>query len=37
MTLSTGKKIHTFIWKELTINDQVIHRVKKLETEEKHP
>ena len=35
MSLATGKQLHSFIWKELPINDQVIYRVNDLDTKEK--
>ena len=37
MSLSTGKKLHDFIWTELPINDKFISKVKDLATKEKHP
>ena len=36
MYRAAWKQLHTFIWTELTINDQVIYRVKDLDTKEKH-
>ena len=35
MSLATGKQLHSFIWTELTINDQVISRIKYFYTKEK--
>ena len=36
MYLDTGNQIHTFIWTELPINDQVIQRVNNQATKQKH-
>ena len=35
MSLATWKQLHTFIWTELPINDQVIQRVNDLATKQK--
>ena len=37
MSLATVKQLHTFIWTEISINDQVISRVNDLATKEKQP
>ena len=37
MSLAIIKYLHTLIWIEPPINDQVIHRVNYLETKEKQP
>ena len=37
MYLATGKQLHSFICKELPINDQVISRLNDMATKEKQP
>ena len=37
MFLSTGEKLHVFIWIEIPINDQVISRLNDLATNDKNP
>ena len=37
MSLATRKQLHTFIWTELTINDQVISGVNYFATKQKQP
>ena len=37
MSLVTGKQVHTYIWKEIPIHEQVMHRVDDLDTEENQP
>ena len=37
MSTDTEKQLHTYIWTEIPINEQVIQRVDKLATKEKEP
>ena len=37
MSLYTGKTIHSYIWNELTTDDDVIRRVEELAAEENQP
>ena len=35
VSLSTGRQLHSYIWKESTINDQLVNMVKTLSTKGK--
>ena len=37
MSLYTGKRLHSYIWEEIPINQDTIDRVDQLEREEKQP
>ena len=37
MLLATGKQLHTYIWEDFAITEQVIQRVYKLATKGKQP
>ena len=37
MSIYTGKKLHSYVWTELPIDNDVIKRVKELATQEKQP
>ena len=37
MSLYTGKRVHSYIWEELTIDDGVIQRLEQLAEIEKQP
>ena len=37
MYLATGKQLHDLIWRKLSINDKVVHRVNGLTTKDNLP